>query len=54
VVGVVLFIIIMLFIFQRFGTEVIRGAFGPVMFIWFTLLAVLGINQITIPLPADI
>jgi KUP system potassium uptake protein len=46
VVGVVLFIIIMLFIFQRFGTKVVGGAFGPVMLVWFTMLAVLGINQI--------
>ena len=46
VVGVVLFIIIMLFIFQRFGTKVVGAAFGPVMLIWFTMLAALGINQI--------
>ena len=46
VVGVVLFIIIMLFIFQRFGTKVVGAAFGPVMLIWFTMLAALGLNQI--------
>jgi KUP system potassium uptake protein len=46
VVGIVLFIIIMLFVFQRFGTMVVGAAFGPVMFVWFTMLAALGINQI--------
>ncbi|MDR3678504.1 MAG: KUP/HAK/KT family potassium transporter [Flavipsychrobacter sp.] len=46
VVELVLVIIILLFIFQRFGTKVVGGAFGPIMFIWFLMLGVLGINQI--------
>ena len=46
VISIVLTIIVLLFIFQRFGTKVIGGAFGPVMFCWFTMLAILGINQI--------
>ena len=36
----------MLFIFQQFGTETIGKFYGPVMFFWFTVLAVLGISQI--------
>ena len=46
VVELVLSIIIALFIFQRFGTKVIGGAFGPIMFVWFLMLGVLGVNQI--------
>jgi len=46
VVELVLVIIVLLFIFQRFGTKVVGGLFGPIMFIWFMMLGVLGINQI--------
>ncbi|MBV8252010.1 MAG: KUP/HAK/KT family potassium transporter [Chitinophaga sp.] len=46
VVEIVLVIILLLFIFQRFGTRIVGGAFGPVMFLWFTMLGVLGISQI--------
>ena len=46
VVELVLVIILLLFLFQRFGTKIVGGAFGPIMFIWFTMLAVLGLRQI--------
>ena len=46
VVEVVLVILLLLFIFQRFGTKVVGGSFGPIMFIWFSMLAILGLNQI--------
>jgi len=46
VVGIVLGIILALFIFQRFGTKVVGGAFGPVMVLWFSMLAVLGAMQV--------
>src|SRR6185312_16356021 len=46
VVEVVLVIILMLFVFQRFGTKVVGGSFGPIMFVWFSMLAILGLNQI--------
>lgn len=35
-----------LFAIQRWGTEVVGKAFGPVMVVWFGLLAVLGIPHI--------
>ena len=35
-----------LFIFQRFGAKAVGNFFGPVMFIWFGMLAVLGFNQV--------
>ncbi len=46
VLEIVLVILLLLFIFQRFGTKVIGGSFGPIMLLWFTMLGVLGISQI--------
>jgi KUP system potassium uptake protein len=43
---IVIVILAGLFIFQQFGTKVVGGIFGPVMLIWFTMIGVLGINQI--------
>jgi KUP system potassium uptake protein len=45
-VGIVVVILSALFFFQRFGTQLIGKAFGPVMAIWFTMLLVFGINGI--------
>ena len=42
-VPIVITIIIALFIIQRFGTSLVGKAFGPMMFIWFTMMGVLGI-----------
>jgi KUP system potassium uptake protein len=39
-------ILIVLFATQRFGTEKIGRAFGPVMLVWFITIASLGIRQI--------
>lgn len=47
VVPIVLSIFLLLFFFQQFGSGLIGKIFGPVMFLWFTLLAVLGISQLT-------
>ncbi len=46
VVEVVLVILLLLFVFQRFGTKIVGGSFGPIMLVWFSMLAILGINQI--------
>ena len=46
VVEIVLVILLLLFIFQRFGTKVVGGAFGPIMFLWFTMLGYAGIRQL--------
>jgi KUP system potassium uptake protein len=45
-VPIVLVIIVLLFAFQQFGTAVVGKLFGPVMFIWFFMLATLGLYQI--------
>jgi KUP system potassium uptake protein len=42
VVIIVLIILSLFFFLQQFGTASIGKMFGPVMFIWFTMLAVLG------------
>ena len=45
-IGIVVAIISALFFFQRFGTQSIGKAFGPVMAVWFAMLLVLGTVQI--------
>jgi KUP system potassium uptake protein len=47
-ITIVTTILSLLFFFQRFGTQVIGKFFGPVMAIWFTMLLVIGINEILI------
>ncbi len=39
-------ILILLFLFQRRGTAAVGGVFGPVMLLWFAVLAALGISGI--------
>ena len=46
-VGIVIGIISLLFFFQQFGTKIVGSSFGPIMFIWFSMIMVLGIFQIT-------
>ncbi|MEO8515585.1 MAG: KUP/HAK/KT family potassium transporter [Flavobacterium sp.] len=46
-VPIVIAILSGLFIFQRFGTQKVGFIFGPAMVIWFTMLLVLGVSQIT-------
>jgi KUP system potassium uptake protein len=41
-VPIVIAIIVVLFFFQRFGTSAVGKAFGPMMLIWFSMLAILG------------
>ncbi|MBO9572320.1 MAG: KUP/HAK/KT family potassium transporter, partial [Chitinophagaceae bacterium] len=43
---IVLSILVAFFFLQQFGTASIGKLFGPVMFIWFTMLAVLGLYHI--------
>jgi KUP system potassium uptake protein len=43
IVIITLIIILILFSVQRFGTEAVGKAFGPIMFAWFTFLGVVGL-----------
>ncbi len=45
-IPIVIAIITVLFIIQQFGTGFVGKAFGPIMFIWFSMLAVLGIREL--------
>ncbi|HTF82701.1 MAG TPA: KUP/HAK/KT family potassium transporter, partial [Cytophagales bacterium] len=47
IISIVISIITLLFLFQRFGTSIVGRAFGPIMLVWFTMLAVLGVYQIS-------
>ncbi len=44
-VPIVITIITFLFLIQRFGTNFIGKAFGPIMLLWFGMLGVLGISK---------
>lgn len=46
IVNIILAIITILFFFQQFGSSAIGKLFGPIMLIWFTMLAVLGLYHI--------
>jgi KUP system potassium uptake protein len=46
-VGIIIGILSLLFFFQQFGTNLIGSSFGPIMLIWFSMLALLGINYIS-------
>ncbi len=46
-VKIVLVIIVLLFAVQQFGANFIGKYFGPIMFIWFTMMAVMGLSHIS-------
>ena len=45
-IPIILAILTALFLMQVLGTSVVGKAFGPLMFIWFLMLGVLGVNFI--------
>ncbi|WP_064197147.1 MULTISPECIES: KUP/HAK/KT family potassium transporter [Emticicia] len=45
-VPIVIVILSLLFFFQRFGTQKVGSAFGPMMVVWFTMLFTLGFTEI--------
>ena len=47
IIIIVLSILVVLFFMQQFGTNSIGKMFGPVMFIWFAMLAVLGLGNMS-------
>lgn len=46
IVYIVLGILFFLFFFQQFGTASIGSLFGPIMFVWFIMLAVMGSSHL--------
>lgn len=47
IITIVLIILSALFFFQQFGTAFIGKFFGPIMTVWFTMLAILGLSHIS-------
>ncbi len=45
-IPIVIVILCALFLIQSLGTSVVGRAFGPIMLLWFSMLAVLGLGQI--------
>src|ERR1035437_1734348 len=46
IIPIVIIILTLLFAFQRWGTQIVGGSFGPIMLFWFIMIAVLGSTQI--------
>lgn len=45
-IPIVICILVFLFVIQGLGTKFMGNAFGPIMFIWFSMLAILGIKEV--------
>ncbi|WP_426059331.1 KUP/HAK/KT family potassium transporter [Hymenobacter sp. B1770] len=45
-VPIVIAILLGLFFMQSFGTQIVGKAFGPMMLVWFSMLAILGIKGV--------
>lgn len=43
IVAIVIAILVLLFLIQQFGTNYIGKAFGPIMMVWFLMLAFMGV-----------
>ncbi len=46
VIPITVLILIVLFSVQRYGTQKVGTAFGPIMIVWFVIIGMLGLNQI--------
>jgi KUP system potassium uptake protein len=46
-IPIVIGILVVLFVAQQFGTQTIGKLFGPVMFLWFTFIAVMGLLSLS-------
>jgi len=45
-IPIVILILVLLFVFQQFGTNIIGKTFAPAMLIWFIMLSVFGLHAI--------
>lgn len=43
---IVIVILLVIFLFQQFGTSVVGKTFGPIMLIWFTFIGIVGLLQL--------
>ena len=42
----IVIVILVAFIFQQFGSGVVGRTFGPVMLLWFSFIAIVGLTQL--------
>jgi KUP system potassium uptake protein len=47
IITIVIVILVLLFIFQQFGSGVVGRTFGPIMLLWFGFIAVIGCLHLT-------
>lgn len=46
IITIVVVILVLLFVFQQFGSIVVGRTFGPVMVVWFSFIAVVGFSHL--------
>ncbi|HYC84715.1 MAG TPA: KUP/HAK/KT family potassium transporter [Chryseosolibacter sp.] len=46
IILIVVIILVLLFVFQQFGTGVVGRTFGPIMLVWFSFIAVIGLMHL--------
>lgn len=46
IIIIVISILTILFLLQRFGTDIIGKMFGPMMVVWFSMLMILGLSEL--------
>lgn len=46
IITIVIVILVLLFVFQQFGSGVVGRTFGPIMMIWFGYIAVIGFSHL--------
>ena len=46
IISIVIVILVGLFVFQQFGSGIVGRTFGPVMLIWFSFIAVIGVHHL--------
>ncbi len=46
IISIVIGILVALFIFQQFGSGVVGRTFGPIMLVWFSFIAIIGLIQL--------
>lgn len=46
IISIVIVILVALFVFQQFGSGVVGRTFGPVMLVWFSFIAIIGLTKL--------
>lgn len=46
IITIVVIILVLLFVFQQFGSGVVGRTFGPIMLIWFSFIAIIGASHL--------